>query len=59
MIDARLHVRYLNHLKVKEMEEVGSEHVDLIGNTSEGLRGVALCLLQRMTFVWSLNYKNE
>lgn len=55
VVDSRFHFCQLTLLKVKQLEEVCSQTVDLVGYTGQRVGGVVLSFLQSSTLVCSLN----
>lgn len=59
VVDSRFHFCQLTLLKVKQLEEVCSQTVDLVGYTGQRVGGVVLSFLQSSTLVCSLKTKKK
>lgn len=59
VVDSRFHFCQLTLLKVKQLEEVSGQTVDLVGYTGQRVCGVVLGFLQSSTLVCSLKTKEK
>ncbi len=59
MVDARFHLLELRRLQVQQVQEIGRQCVDLVGDARKRLRRIVLGLLQSMAFLLRLKLTKQ